>query len=125
MSGGGLDDVDYQVDKNCVEDVFDLFYTWNGSNWCWDESIVDERTFCWDDVNLIMKISGNGIPSYRKRINSLKKEEKDRFITLVCKVKGYSESREQKMKVEVNLTVDDIKLTIDEVMKSIKIAEVR
>ena len=88
---------------------------WEEVDLCWNEVNYD-----WDDVCLVQKIAGGG-SSYISTYQKLEKEEKEKFITLICKVKGYEQTKERKKKIKAKLTAKDIEFTVNEVLKSINI----
>lgn len=90
---------------------------------CWGEPaeiVWSSNPYCWDDVFLVQKaakgvdIYGGWKPSY----DHLTDKEQDRFITLVCRVEGYKTTKENKKKIKANLTTNQIKLTVEEVLKT-------
>lgn len=105
---------------NCI-DGLELTYVWDGADFCWGDAHIDEKVFCWDDVSIILKVVGEDPIAIQKNYDSLTEYEKDEFITLTCKVKGYKPTTEKKKKVKADLKIDDILLTIDEVLKSMNI----
>ena len=101
------------LEKNNCVDVVDLVYTWNGANLCWNNN-----PYCWDDVRIIGYFADGGA-DVEELFDQLSKKDKDRFITLVCKVHGYKETITQKKIVEKQLTAKQIQLTVNEIKKQL------
>ena len=114
----------FEPNPNCV-DGLTLTYVWDGANFCWDGAHVDEKEFCWDDVSIVLKVVGEDAMASQQRYDNLKEYEKDEFITLTCKVKGYEPTTEKKKKVKADLNIEDIQLTVDEVLKGMNVKIVK
>lgn len=110
----------FEENPNCVEGLT-LTYTWSGADWCWNDAGIDDKVFCWDDVSIVLKVVGEDTMASQQRYNNLKEYEKDEFITLTCKVKGYKPTETKKKKVKAELTLDDIQLTVNEVLKALNV----
>ena len=90
---------------------------WSSGNIKWGNN-----PYTWGDVALVEEIrrKGSGI------VETWEKEDKEKykkFIKLTCKVKGYNEEKfikEIKDK-KIYISIDDIKLVVNEVTKSLKI----
>lgn len=92
---------------------------------CWGDStdiVWDHNPYCWDDVFLVKELldGAGGDPSHFIPIfQDFPEEKKDQFITLVCKVHGYGETKETKQKLKSSITAKQIELTVNEVIKSV------
>ena len=91
---------------------------------CWGDStgiVWSSNPYCWDDVFLVRKIAGGADDTYNKwkpSYDQLTDKEKDRFITLVCHVEGHEKTKENKKKIKANISAKQIKLTVEEVLKT-------
>ena len=102
-------------------------FQWNTANFTWDANNPfpnqSVTPFTWDDVALveeIAKIVGGG-GGYHKLHNAFKDtKKKERFVKLLCKVKGieYEESKEMK---DYKIVISDVELVVNEVMSAVKI----
>jgi len=95
---------------------------------CWNDPsdiVWSENPYCWEDVFLVEKILGGSSGNFNEFIptfHKLKPEEKEKFITLVCKVEGYNQSKQTKKKTtSKNITAKQIQFTINEVLKNINV----
>lgn len=95
---------------------------------CWGDQtdiVWSNNPYCWDDVFLVKKIleGAGGDPSqFLPVFHQLEPEEKEQFITLVCKVGGYNKTKETKKKpTPQTITAKQIELTVNEVLKNINI----
>lgn len=115
---------DITDNRNCisysqeVQGAQEILYTWDGSTFCWDDASMYGNLLCWDDIRVIFR--AGKIDSMEDFYN-FPDEDKKRFITLTCKVNGYSQTKETKEYIERTITLDDIKFTVNEVLKSIDI----
>lgn len=100
---------------NCREGD-EIIFTWDGTDFCWDQN-----HYCWDDVRLLQRLTGGYFQEYKK----LEKKEKDRFITLVCRVEGYIPTEKTKKVIEANMTAEQVKITVDTILANIKIKNIR
>lgn len=115
-------------DANCVnQETQVLTYTWEGAGFCWNFN-----PYCWDDVQFVMRFAdgdtvsadGDGLlpdPELFQVYNRFEEEEKKKFITLVCKVEGYDETRTTKEVKERDVTVSDIKKTVTEILRTVNV----
>ena len=102
-------------------------FQWNTANFTWDANNPfpnqSATPFTWDDVALveeIAKIVGGG-GGYQQLHNAFKDtKKKERFVKLLCKVKGieYEESKEMK---DYKIVISDVELVVNEVMSAVKI----
>ena len=111
----------------------------------WDEADLqwNQTNLTWNDVCIALEVAGGGgiakvndqdlwgfedSDLWLQNYNKLDKAKKDRFIELVCMVKGedgyaeeYSESKE---KQDIEISVDDIKLTVKSILEVSLIEEI-
>jgi len=93
---------------------------------CWGEPtdiVWSDNPYCCDDVFLVQK-AAKGVDIYggwKPSFDHLTDEEKDKFITLVCRVEGYFETKETKKKLKKSITAKQIELTVNEVLKSVNV----
>lgn len=108
----------YNREENCLVGNT-IVYTWGGSHFCWSDASLGSKVFCWSDVQLMQKFGVN-IPE-EQQYEELTEKERDRFVTLTCRVKGYPETKEMKRQVETDMTVSDIRMTVNEVLKRVNV----
>lgn len=81
--------------------------------------------FTWDDVALLSEIveiisGGGGQPQLSGQFEYQNifadKKKKKRFITLICKIKGYDIYKEKKAVNDVKITAKDVKLVLKEAL---------
>ena len=102
----------------------------------WNGNTEDGRTtsvvwgsndFTWGDVSLAVEIAevidGVGYTRRKKRLDDLFKDEekKQRFIHLVCRIKGekvYDDKVEVK---DVDVKVEDAELVVETIVKKVKV----
>ena len=101
---------------NCREGD-EIIFTWDGADFCWDDN-----PYCWDDVRLLQQIKTGG---YFREYEKLPEEKKERFIILVCKVEGYIPTEERKKVIEANMTAEQVKITVDNILANIKIKNIK
>ena len=73
----------------------------------------------WDDIFLILELISDGAsaPEIAGFIEDLDPEKKERFIKLVCKVKGIETYSGQKtVKENIKVTAEDVELVVKEVL---------
>jgi hypothetical protein len=103
-------------------------FKWNTANFSWESNPFPNQSvtpFTWDDVALvteIIQISGGG-GDYRAVQEVLEKDirKKKRFITLLCKVKGYEETKETKEIKDYKIFISDIDMVVKEVMAKVEL----
>ena len=61
------------------------------------------------------KIQFYGLGNFRRQAKKDKKKKK-RFITLLCKVKGYDKYKETKEVKDYQITIEDVELVLKEVL---------
>lgn len=112
----------YQTEEGCdggvVPEGVVRTFGWNQGRICWGDN-----PFCWDDVAIIVKIQ-TGIDrglSYIESFGELEEPEKKRFITLICKVKGYNQTKETKQVMNPIVNTENIKLTMNEILKRVEV----
>jgi len=81
----------------------------------------DDNPFIWSEVQVVLELAGllSGGPTIstvNKRLNKDLKKKK-RIITLICKVEG-REYKEIKNIKDIKVTSEQIKLTLEEVLKN-------
>lgn len=109
----------YNETQNC-RDGDRVTYVWDGAGFCWSNARIENVVFCWSDVSFVLGIGTDPIAA-QKNYDALKERDKERFIELTCKVKGYPTTKTMKKKVKAELTVDDITMTVEEVLKSMNV----
>lgn len=91
-------------------------FKWNNANFAWETNPFPNQSrnpFTWDDVALLQEIAAAG----HKYDEVLKdKKKKKRFITLLCKVKGYDKYKETKEVKDYQITIEDVELVLKEVL---------
>jgi len=79
----------------------------------------DDSPYKWDDIFLLLELISDGAsaPEIAGLIEDLPVEKKDRFIKLVCKVKGIETYSGQKtVKENIKVTAEDVELVVKEVL---------
>lgn len=109
----------YNQQDNC-RDYNTLIYVWDSAPFCWSDARINNTVFCWSDVSFILGVGEDQMYA-EQNYENLKEAEKDIFITITCRVKGYDEAEETKKKVKAELTVRDITTTVREVRKSMNV----
>ena len=82
-------------------------------------STWDQNPYKWDDIFLILELISDGAsaPEIAGFIEDLEPEKKERFIKLVCKVKGIETYSGQKtVKENIKVTAEDVELVVKEVL---------
>ena len=91
-------------------------FKWSNANFAWETNPFPNQSknpFTWDDVALLQEIAAAG----HKYDEVLKdKKKKKRFITLLCKVKGYDKYKETKEVKDYQITIEDVELVLKEVL---------
>lgn len=94
-------------------------FEWGTADFAWNSN-----EYTWNDVCLAIEVAtrsfggaGSGVLG---GFDSLSKEKKKQFITLILKVKGKSIEETKELK-DYKVTADDIKLTLSEVLKTINV----
>ena len=75
--------------------------------------------YTWNDVALIEEVVAGGaeLPEIAYNVNQLDPEKKERFIKLICKVKGIETYSGQKtIRDDINVSAEDVELVIKEVL---------
>ena len=98
--------------------------TWNEADFNWNLAPGEQNTnssvipYTWDEVLLVQEVIGVASgDEILWQVDKLDPEKKKRFIRLVCKVKGIETYSGQKtIKDKIEITADDIKLVIKEVL---------
>tara|TARA_R110000822_G_scaffold57731_4_gene144885 strand:- start:489 stop:818 length:330 start_codon:yes stop_codon:yes gene_type:complete len=92
---------------------------WEDADFKWNLAPTDTSAirYTWDDVTLVEEVvelsSGNVV----KAVESLDADKKDRFIKLICKVKGIETYSGQKtIREDIEVTAEDCELVIKEVL---------
>lgn len=91
-------------------------FKWNNANFAWETNPFPNQSsnpFTWDDVALLQEIAAAG-HKYDEVFKDQKK--KKRFITLLCKVKGYDKYKETKEVKDYQITIEDVELVLKEVL---------
>ena len=94
---------------------------WEDADFKWDLAPTDASAirYTWDDVALIEELVAGGATGDEVawNINQLDKEKKERFIRLICKVKGIETYSGQKtIREDIEVTAEDCELVIKEVL---------
>lgn len=110
----------YNWEENCKDGAV-VTYIWEGSEFCWGDASIDNTVFCWGDVSFLLPFYDDATTSYDEQYEILTEEEKDKFVTLTCRVKGYPETKRMKRKVKTELSVEDIEFTVNEVLKRLNV----
>ena len=86
-------------------------FKWNNANFAWETN-----PFTWDDVALLQELADavGGGRNYQEVLKDKKK--KKRFITLLCKVKGYDKYKETKEVKDYTVTIEDVELVLKEAL---------
>lgn len=91
-------------------------FKWNNANFAWETNPFPNQSknpFTWEDVALLQEIAAAG----HKHDEVFKdQKKKKRFITLLCKVKGYDKYKETKEVKDYQITIEDIELVLKEVL---------
>jgi len=94
-------------------------FKWNNANFAWETNPFPNQSrnpFTWDDVALLLEIAA-AVQGGHKHDGVLKDEKKKkRFITLLCKVKGYDKYKETKEVKDYQITIEDVELVLKEVL---------
>ena len=91
-------------------------FKWNNANFAWDANPFPNQSrnpFTWDDVALLQELAAAG-HGYQDVLKDKKK--KKRFITLLCKVKGYDKYKETKEVKDYTVTIEDVELVLKEAL---------
>ncbi len=89
--------------------------TWNQANFDWDKN-----PYTWEEVRFVILLTGYGADV----IESLEQDnnKKQKFIKLVCKVKGIETYSGQKtVNTDIKITTADVNLVIEQVMRKINL----
>ena len=95
-------------------------FKWNNANFAWETNPFPNQSrnpFTWDDVALLQELAdavGGGHRNYQEVLKDEKK--KKRFITLLCKVKGYDKYKETKEVKDYTITIEDVELVLKEAL---------
>lgn len=76
--------------------------------------LQSKNPFTWNDVALLQEIIQGGPGGIAELFKQ--PEKKKHFITLLCKVKGYDETKQTKEVKEVKITAKDVEMVIKEVL---------
>jgi hypothetical protein len=97
--------------------------TWQAADSKWNKSPKDQDTlgvasiWTWDDVTLLEDLKAQGTDDILWNVEQLEPEKKQRFIKLVCKVKGIETYSGQKtIRDDIEITADDIELVYKKVL---------
>jgi len=102
-------------------------FQWNTANFAWDSNPFGAQQstnpFTWDDVALVTELAqaiggGHMHPPYQQIFRDEKKKE--RFIKLLCKVKGKKYKKTKKIK-DIKIVISDVELVVQEVSRIVKI----
>ncbi len=92
---------------------FGSYVNWEDAKFNWEEN-----PYTWDEVRYIIILTSGKSSSQVYDTLKKDKEERKRFIKLVCKVKGIETYSGQKtIDEDIAITVEDIKLVVKEVLK--------
>jgi len=94
-------------------------FRWNNANFAWDGNPFlnqSRNPFTWDDVALFQELADavGGGRNYQEVLKDKKKKE--RFITLLCKVKGSDKYKETKQVKDYTVTIEDVELVLKEAL---------
>ena len=94
---------------------------WEDADFKWDlaPTDTDADRYTWNDVTLVEEVIAGGaeIPEIAWNVNQLDPDKKNRFIKLVCKVRGIETYSGQKtIRDDIEITAEDCELVIKEVL---------
>jgi hypothetical protein len=94
-------------------------FRWGNANFAWNTNPFPNQSsnpFTWDDVALLQELAAaaGGGRNYQEVLKDKKK--KKRFITLLCKVKGYDNYKEKKEVRDYTITIEDVELVLKEAL---------
>jgi hypothetical protein len=93
--------------------IFGSYVKWEDAKFNWDEN-----PYTWDEVRYVIILTSGKSSSQVYDTLKKDKEERKRFIKLVCKVKGIETySGKKTIDEDIAITVEDIKLVVKEVLK--------
>ena len=97
---------------------------WEDADFKWNQAPLNQSglgvtPYTWDDVTLLEDVLSQGASGDEMawNVNQLDSDKKERFIKLVCKVKGIETYSGQKtIHDDIEVTVEDCNLVIKEVL---------
>ncbi len=98
---------------------------WEEANFKWEKSPTEQGIggdvipYTWDDVRFVDELLSQGASGEEiaYHIDQLDPEKKNRFIKLVCKIKGLETYSGQKtIRDDIEITAEDVELVVEEVL---------
>lgn len=86
-----------------------VYLSWNESDFVWSQN-----DYTWDDVAIVTEVLNGGSIPYENYLN-FSKEKKEKFITLIFKIKDQKIIQKKVLK-KYKVTVKDIDLVISKVL---------